>query len=693
MFERLGHFAVRFRFTLLGVLVAMLVAGVAIGTGVARDLHGGGFTVEGGDAEATEHMLEERLGLYPHDIVALYAHPSAKVGDPVFDAEIDRIVKALREHEGVGQVRGPHELGALVSSDRTEAAIVVGLVGDDDRTKLGHYAELEPTLRSTTLDTRVGGVIPSRQVAQDLARRDLIRAELVAGPLLFALLLWLFRSAVASLVPVVIAAVSISTAMLVLRGLAEVTDVSIFAMNIITFLGIGLAVDYSLFIVHRYREELHEGRSVPDALRITTGTAGRTVAFSGATVAVGLLGLLWFDVPVLESIAVGGTVITGITVLVAVVLLPAALAVLGRRIDAGRIGRRPVAKPLEQSRWFALVSAVMRHSSLVAVVVTLALLALASPTRRLELAPGDASVFPSRTEPRQVSDALTDPERFPTAELFAIELLVEGPPGPNLAKGFARELQALPGVIGVDRMVVGDVAYVRVRHEHAPMSAPARDLVAEILARAPPDLGVHAAGPDMAGLELHEELERAAPFAVATILGIAFVALLIAFRSIALPIKAFAMNLLSVGAGLGALVLVFQDGYLGALIGHDTPGSLDPSIVAVVFAITFGLSLDYEVFILSRVKEEWEATHDNHLAVAHGLARTGRLVTGAALLLVAVIVGFLAGEIVFIKELGVGLGVAILLDATLVRALLVPATMDLLGRANWWFPGRRRRVG
>jgi uncharacterized membrane protein YdfJ with MMPL/SSD domain len=693
MYAPLGSFAVRFRFVLVAVLVALLAGGIALGHGVARHLSGGGFAVEGGDAEITTKLLEDRLGAYPADVVVLYAHPSWQVGDPAFDAELDRITRAARAHEGVGQVRAPVDLPALVSADRSEAAVIIGLTGSDEATKIEQYDALQPTLRETTLDTRVGGIIPSRQVAQDLARRDLIRAELIALPLAFALLLWLFRSVVASLVPVVIAAVSISIAMLVLRGLAMVTDVSIFAMNIVSFLGIGLAVDYSLFIVHRFREELQQSPDVTLALRSTASTAGRTVALSGFTVAVSLLGLLWFDVPALESIAVGGAVITVVTVLVAVVLLPALLAVLGRRIEAGRIGKPKPMTAADDSRWFAVANWVMRRSWLVAIGVTIVMLTIAAPARNLEVAPGDASVFPLRTEPRQVADALADPSRFATSQLFPVELVIEDPERSSV-DAFVRDLEAIHGVEGVDRVPLEDMEYLRVRHVFSPSSAAGRDLVATIHDHVPPDLEVHATGPDAAGHELHEELLRAAPHAVLTITGIAFIALLVAFRSIALPLKAFLMNLLSVGAGYGALVFVFQQGHLDWLLGHDSPGALDPSIAAVVFAITFGLSLDYEVFILSRVKEEWEATGDNRLAVARGLARTGRLVTGAALLLVAVIVGFLAGEMVFIKQLGVGLGVAILLDATLVRALLVPATMDLLGNANWWVPGKRigRRI-
>jgi RND superfamily putative drug exporter len=334
----------------------------------------------------------------------------------------------------------------------------------------------------------------------------------------------------------------------------------------------------------------------------------------------------------------------------------------------------------------------MRRPWLVVVVVTGVMLTLASPARNLALEAGDASVFPLRTEPRQVADAITNPVRFDTSQLFAIEIVAEATePSPDLGADLAHEIEALHGVEGVDRVVVDELAYLRVRHGFVPGGSGARDLVSEIHERVPLGLVVHATGIDATGHELHEHLRQVAPFALATILGVAFIALLVAFRSIVLPIKAFLMNLLSVGAGYGALVFVFQEGHLERLLGHDTPGALDPSIVAVIFAITFGLSLDYEVFILSRMKEEWEATGDNRLAVARGLARTGRLVTGAALLLVAVIVGFLAGEMVFIAELGVGLGVAILLDATLVRALLLPATMELLGSANWWFPGKRTR--
>ncbi|MCX4243322.1 MMPL family transporter [Paraliomyxa miuraensis] len=669
----------------------MFAVSVGLGRGIVDRLASGGFTVRDGEAERTAAVLEQAFGVGATDVVVAYRHPGWLVDEPAFMAELHGVASRLEASAAVVDVRAPLRPGTPLSSkDDRIALVVITVRGDDDHAKLAHFPEVVDAARDTVLHAQVGGRLAAHATAQTLSRDDLVRAELVALPLVFGLLLWLFRSVVAALIPVVIAGVSIEVAMLVLRGLTTVVDVSLLAMNVVTFLGVGLAVDYSLFVVLRFREELRStGGDVDESLRRTTATSGRTVLFSGVAVAASLLGLLWFRIPLLESIAIGGTSITVVTLLVTLVFLPGLLALLGPRIEAGRLGAVPPADDDRQGRWYAIACWVMRRPWTVGLVVVGALLVVASPVRRLRLEPGDASLFPARTEVRQVADLVTDPELFATGELSTIDLVAEPDIQPDALGreplGLAAAIQALPGVSRVDAIAEpgGDRTYLRVVLED---DASGEVLVDQIRALPSPGGRVLVGGDAALDDEIHREITDAAPAALATVAAVTFVVLLLAFGSLVLPLKALVLNGLSVAASYGALVWVFQDGRLESLLRYESPGALEPSVLAVTFAVVFGLSMDYEMFLLSRIREEYLASGDDTKSVARGLGRTGRLITGAAAVLVAVVIGFVAGEMVFIKELGVGLGVAVLVDATIVRGLLVPASMAVLGKHNWWAP-------
>lgn len=673
------------------VLLSLVSAG--LGAGVVERLSSGGFAVEDSGAARATELLSKHFDMHESDLVIAYQHPGWTIGDPRFEAALDTVTERLRVLPFVAQVLDPATRGpALVSKDRRIALVVVSLRGEDDRTKLWYRRQVEHVARATPLDARVGGRIEAYHVAQQLSRDDLVRAELIALPLAFGLLLWLFRSVVAALIPLVIGGVSIASAMLVLRGMAEITDVSVFAMNVVTFLGFGLAVDYSLFIVRRFREELDRTHSTADAVARTVATAGRTVIFSGVAVAVSLLGLLWFDVPLLESIAIGGTSITLVTLVVAVVFLPAVLGTLGRRIDAGRLRRRRGGDIGYAGGWYRLARAAMARPLVVGLIVTAALLVVASPVRRLKIEAGDAGLFPARTEVRQVWDLAERSGAFVAGELSPIDVLVEASGhsrwNGTTVRDLAVMIRAIDGVVRVDAIPAPDarVGYLRVVPAFPPHDPRARQIVEDIRASMPTSLRAYFGGRIAVAAELRDELESRAPLAFATIVVIMFVALFLAFGSVVLPIKAILLNTLSVLTGYGALVWIFQDGRFERLLDYQSPGAIDPSILAVTFAVSFGLSMDYEVFLLSRIREEHDSGLDNAEAVARGLGRTARLITGAALVLVAVVAGFVAGQMIFIKQLGVGLAVIVLVDATIIRALLVPTSMAVLGRLNWWAP-------
>lgn len=710
LLHRLGGFAGRYRLALVIALLLVVAASIVFGRGVVGHLASGGFAVDGGETSAAAEQLDANFGVRAPDYVVAYRHPEWTVDDPAFQAELGAVVGRLQAMPEVDSVQAPLVPGTpLRSADGRVALLVLSLDRDGEEQVISHHAAITAALRDTSLQSEIGGNLAAHATAQDVSRHDLVRAELIALPLVFGLLLWLFRSVVAAIVPLVIGFASIEVAMLMLRGLVLVTDVSLFAMNVVTFLGLGLAVDYSLFMVLRFREELERTGDVDESLRRATATAGRTVLISGIAVAASLLGLLWFRIPVLRSIAIGGTFITLVTVVVTLVFLPAILAVLGRRIDAGRIGRRPREpqasaggpKPDDaRNRWHDLALAVMRRPLLVALGVTAILLVVALPMRRLVVEPGDARLYPAWTEVRRVADLVEDGQAFRPGELEPVEVVVEldSPIDDDPAGSLAATLGTLPDVARVDlvRAPDGRHAYLRVVHGLPPTGEAARQLVEGVRSATlahqalhEPDAGRASAwvgGRAAETAEIHAEIARAAPRALATIAAVTFVVLFLAFGSLVLPIKALLLNALSVCVAYGALVWIFQDGRLEGVLGYESPGALEPSVLAVTFAVTFGLSMDYEMFLLSRIREEHMATGDHTRSVAVGLGRTGRLITGAAAVLVAVVVGFVAGQMVFIKELGVGLGVAVLVDATVVRALLVPAFMAILGRHNWWAP-------
>jgi uncharacterized membrane protein YdfJ with MMPL/SSD domain len=684
---------------LVVVLLVLLGVSIAFGRGVVARLASGGFSVGEGEATQATERLEAHLGVRSPDYVVAYHHPTLRLDDPEVQAQLAAVVQRLQALPEVEQVQAPLDpRSPLRSKDGRIALVVLALAGEDEQAKLQHHAAITAVLRDTPLAAEIGGSLAAHATAQEVSRDDLVRAELIALPLVFGLLLWLFRSVVAACVPLVIGGVSIEVAMLVLRGLTLVTDVSLFAMNVVTFLGLGLAVDYSLFMVLRFREELARTGDVDESLRRTTATAGRTVLISGLAVAASLLGLVWFQIPVLRSIALGGTCITAVTVVVALVFLPAILAMLGRRIDAGRIGKAKRNPDGVRGPWYSIARAVMRRPILVALAVTAGLLVVASPTRRMVVEPGDARMFPAWTEVRRVADLVEDDQVFAAGELDPIDVVAEldDPTRREPVTEVVAALGRLASVTRVDAIPAPDGlhVYLRVVHDLPPTGASARALVGEVRAAVHAQVGLTAwvGGRAAATAELHHEISSAAPKALATIAAVTFLVLLLAFGSVVLPLEALVLNALSVLTAYGALVFVFQDGRLESLLGYESPGALEPSVLAVTFAVTFGLSMDYEMFLLSRIREEYVASRDNAAAVALGLGRTGGLITGAAAVLVAVVIGFVAGEIIFIKELGVGLAVAVLVDATVVRALLVPAFMGLLGRHNWWSPAPLARL-
>jgi RND superfamily putative drug exporter len=593
-----------------------------------------------------------------------------------------------------------------VSNDRHATYVAVQLRAENDADM---FAAIEPDLKAPGLQTQLGGPTSIFVDISERVRRDIAGAEVLSMPILLILLIFIFRGVVAATMPLLVGGLAILGAFTVTRLLTYATDVSIFALNIITMVGLGMAIDYALFIISRYREELNQGRDVAEAIRRTMSTAGRTVAVSGLTITLAMASLLIFPQVFLRSMGYGGMAAVVVAMLAALTVLPAVLAILGHRVNALRIpllrrsraagtpgaagvpvaSRAAGATGAPGAGWARLARAVMRRPVLVIVGTVVFLGVLASPFTRAEFGAADERVLPAGTESRVVSERLAI--EFPNGGADQIEVLVTGG-DPAAATTFTQRIAALPNVTSAGVAASrGQSTLIAVSHRE--VGASARQLVTDIRALSPPDgARVLVAGGGAETKDMLASLARRLPLmgllaAISTML-----VLFLAFGSVVLPIKAVLMNLVSIGASFGAVVWVFQEGHFAGLLGFTSTGDLEATQLILMLAILFGLSTDYEVFLLSRVREEWDRTGDNTLAVSTGLQRTGGLITSAALLLMIVVGGFATGGISFIKMLGVGMVVAILLDATLVRALLVPATMRLLGRANWWAPGPLARV-
>ncbi|MEV6487806.1 MMPL family transporter [Actinoplanes sp. NPDC051633] len=683
MFRWWGQAVVRLRWWVVAGALALVAAGATWGLGVFGVLSGGGYDDPSSESSRATAAIADQLGRRDPDVLVLWSSDTATVDDPAVRQSITAAVAAIRAQPGVANVTSylDSETPALVSEDRRATYAAVQLTDGDADAKMAAWDALEPHTEAAGLRTEAGGNVPFTQQANERTEQDITRAEIFSLPVLLVLLILIFRGVVAALSPLVIGGIAIMGAFVAVRGLTYLTDISVFAINVITLLGLGMAVDYSLFVVSRFREELANGRDVPEAIRITVATAGRTIAVSGLTIVLALSSLLIFPQSFLGSMAIGGMAAVLIAMLAALTVLPAALALLGHRIDKLRIPslrrRDPAA---EGGGWARLAHSVMRRPVLYVVAVLAVLAVFALPFGRVEFGGFDERVMPADTPARIVSEAIR--EDFPGGDVNPVSVYVPG----GGASRLVSEIAAIPGVAGA--RADGD-SLVTVTTSAAPTTSAAREVVRDIRALDPDALVGGRAAVD---LDLLESLSARLPW-MALIMAVATMLLLfLAFGSVLLPIKAVLMNLVSIGASFGVVVWIFQDGHFEGLLRFESTGFIEPSNMILVLAVLFGLATDYEVFLLSRVREEWDRTGDNTTAVATGLQHTGRIITAAALLLIVVVAGFATGGVSVVKTIGVGMIVAIIVDATLVRALLVPATMRLLGRWNWWAPGPLARV-
>lgn len=686
MFAWWGNAVFRARWGVLAAGLVLAVIGGVWGTGVFGAVKGAGFDDPGSESSRARERIAAEVGLRPADVLVIWSSGSASVDDPAFKDGVTDALGKVRQRAGVASATSYYDTGspAFVSTDRRSTYAVIALGESAFNGEVDQFQAVRPDLDVAGLTTDVGGLAAITDAVSGQVGADIARAETFSMPILLLLLFVVFGSLVAAGMPLLVGGLAILGAFTVTRVLTLFTDVSVFALNVITLIGLGMAIDYALFVVSRFREELAAGRDTRAAVARTVDTAGRTVVVSGLTVALALAGLLLFPQMFLRSMAYGGMAAVLVAMIVAVTVLPAVLAVLGPRINRVRLPFRRSTG--DGSGWARLAHGVMKRPGLVTAATVVLLALLAAPFVRAEFGVADERVLPAGAGPRTAAEKFA--ADFPQADSTPVQVLVRGA-APAEATEFADVIGALPGVTSATVTATrGDSTAIAVSYDGHPSGDPARAVVDAIRGLRPPAGAEVLVGGSTAELiDLLDSLTSRLPWMALLVALSTFVLLFLAFGSVLLPLKAILMNVVSIGASFGAVVWAFQDGHLAGPLNFTSTGDLEATQLILMLAILFGLSTDYEVFLLSRVREEWDRTGDNTAAVAGGLQRTGGIITAAALLLIIVIGGFTTGDVLFIKMIGFGMIVALTVDATIVRALLVPATMKLLGRANWWLPG------
>jgi len=719
MLSRLAQFSIRRR--VLVLVLATIAFGLAgsLGGSVAQHLSSGGFDDPHSESSQAEKVLAHQFRTGTPNLVLLVDARHGTVDSPAVAAAGVALTNRLAAEPHVANVASYWNLGrvAPLRSKTADSALVVARIEGDQNQVVKRAGEIEQryVAAGAVVRVQVGGFGPVFHEVGTTIEEDLVKAELIALPITILLLLLIFRGVVAAALPLAIGALSVVGTFFVLRVLASVTEVSVFALNLTTAMGLGLAIDYSLFVVSRYREELAAGFEPNAAVVRTVRTAGRTVAFSALTVAASLCALLVFPQAFLRSFAYAGVAVAGLAGLCAVVVLPALLAVLGRRVDALSLRRR-APKPVGEGVWHRVALAVMRRPIPVATVVILFLLLLGSPFRHLDLGRPDDRVLPTAAASRQVSDVIR--RDYASQEVGALSVVAPdtAAAGTGAARDaaigrYATALSRLAGVARVDaatgvylkgqairvgpevtaRFTDARGTWLSVVPSIEPVSSAGEHLVAEIRSL-PAPFAVEVTGTPAQLADSKASLFGRLPLAGAIISLITFILLFLMFGSVVVPAKAVVLNILSLSATFGAMVWVFQEGHFAGFLHFTPTGTIDATTPILMFCIAFGLSMDYEVFLLSRIKEEHDAGHDNVSSVAVGLERTGRIVTAAAVLIAVVFTSFATSRVSFIKLFGIGLTLAVLMDAFLIRGTLVPAFMRLAGEANWWSPRWLRKI-
>ena len=713
--DRFARLVLRRRKVVLWATLALVIAAGAVGGGVIDKLSSGGFLDSGTESARAAAELSDRFGTGAPSLVVLVSAPLG-VDDPDLQGRAVRLGRSLAAEPGVTDVLsywGTPDAPA-VPTLRTrpgDKGLILVRIGGDENAVADRMKTLGPAYedRPEGLDVQLGGPAQASVELFDQTEKDLVKAEAIAFPIVLVLLVLIFGGIVAATLPLVLGGVVVLGVFLVLRILTGFTDVSVLATNVASGLGLGLSIDYSLFLITRYREELRAGATTEAALVTAMRTAGRTVLFSALTVALALSGLLVVPFYFLRSFAYAGIPTALLAAAAALVVLPALLAVLGPRIDRWRVLKSRDHAP-ENGFWHRLATFVMRRPVPILTAAIAVLLLLGAPFLHLRMSLADDRVLPASTSAHAVGDVVR--QEFGAQESQALTVVLTGPVPAAPVAEYAGRLSGLAGVARVDsvagsfvrgaRVVPAGPGSARFAREGATylsvvpadeaLSAQGEDLVGRVRAQPAPAAAL-VGGPAAELVDSLDSLTGRLPWVFGIVAASAMVLLFLLTGSVLLPVKALVLNTLSLSATFGVLVWGFQEGHLQGWVGDFTAtGAITWTVPILLFCIAFGLSMDYEVFLLSRIKEEYDRTGDNTRAVVGGLERTGRLVTAAAALIAVVFLGFVSSGITYLKAIGLGLAIAVVVDATIVRGLLVPAFMRLAGRANWWAPGPLRRL-
>lgn len=733
MFATWGHLVHRFRWLILLISVLMVPVSVLL-------ISAGGSLTTASDNTQTEsqrafNLLDSELPSSGPEFTLIFRSARLRATDPAFRQALAAAISSIRADSRVQSVHTPYDAlqahgsagrvdSQLVSTDRHGALAVVKL-----KDHLNNYGDIYTSLRDAVhpgpLTVLPAGGLPLNHSFDVTSQHDLHVAEIAALPLVLFFLLLIFGSVVGATLPLAVGILAVAGGMAGTLLLARAMNVSIYATQIVTMIGLGVAIDYSLFVVSRFREEVNH-HPVAEALATTMATAGRAVIFSGLTVAIGLLGMMFFHLGNLGTMGMSGTIVVALAVLYALTTLPALLAVLGKRVNAGRLPFiHPEHTDAGRGFWHRLAGFVMARPWAVLLPTAAALLVVGVPVLHLRLANADYTTLPTSSEARQGQELLA--RQFPGGHTDQVLVVVQYPYGSPLTPNrigrlydLARWMRQLPGVTNVNGLIDLSAPYTRAQYQQLAALPPAqwppqvrsavRDnsgrhiavlsayspfrsstdqarTIAHTIRTSHPAAGgaVLVTGDAAFDLDSIRQIGLDAPLAIAFIMLATYLVLWLLLGSVLLPLKAVLMNLLSVTASYGALVWIFQDGHLSGPL-HFTPAPIDPSVPIILLCILFGLSMDYEVMLLSRFRENYQRTGDNTASVALGLQRTGRIITGAAFIMATVFLAFTLAQTTVIKSIGLGLGLAVLVDAAVVRTLLVPAAMRLLGRWNWWSP-------
>src|SRR6202521_3309646 len=731
MFARWGRFVYRRRWATLAIsalLLGLSVVGILTGGTLAGN---GGFGANLPAGQAAKLVTDEtklQQGPLGSGFEIIFSSSALTATDPAFQSAVKQAVSALSSDPRVTGLTTPYsvpagEQSSLISKDSHKALVFVNLKDSSAKAQV-YLSELIAKVHPGPLLMVVTGQVPINQAFNTTLQLDLQRAEYVALPITLILLVLIFASIVAALLPISVGVLAIVGGVGGTLFLGRFTDVSQYAINIVTLIGLGVAIDYSLFVVNRFRDELAAGASREDAIATSMSTAGRSITFSGVTVAVGLSAMMFYQGTFLASMGAAGAIVVAIAVFYGLTFLPALLSVMGPSVDRLRLPFLRSRKPVGTGAWHSLATWVMRRPWLVLLPALGILLLAGTPFLQLRIANGDVDQLPPGNQARQGYDTLI--RDFPGQDQTSIEAVVYYPNGSPFTADhigaiydLSRRLATLPNVLRVESMVdigttlsradyqrlysgpgaslpanmqqalaIGSgkhLALLNVVTNKQYTSDEARAIVKAVRAENVPDGQVLATGGTAFDLDIVNYILQRTPTAVGSVILVTYVILFLLTGSVVLPLKAVLTNLFSISASFGAMVWVFQQGHLSQLLGF-TPQSIDPSIPVILFSIVFGMSMDYEVFLISRIQEEYKRSGDNQTGVAMGLEKTGRLITGAAAIMCAVFLAFGLANVVIIKAIGIGLAIAIAVDATLVRMLIVPSVMRILGRANWWAP-------